>query len=121
MLKKKISLFCLAVAFAVLLAAGCGRKQAEDLGGAPSEAAKTETAAVRMERAGTQENGTDEIVPEEDMDQSGPGIEAVESEESAGTEKKGGGICREDPGSGRGPGFTGICGPSYLSLCFHNR
>jgi hypothetical protein len=88
MLKKKISLFCLAVAFAVLLAAGCGRKQAEDLGGAPSEAAKTETAAVRMERSGTQENGTDEIVPEEDMDQSGPGIEAVESEESAGTEKK---------------------------------
>jgi len=88
MLKKKISLFCLAVAFAVLFTAGCGRKQAADLGGAPSEAAKTETAADRMEKLRTEDNADDETVPEEDVNQSGPGIEAVESEESAGTEKK---------------------------------
>ncbi len=87
MLKKKISLFCFAVVFAVLLTAGCGRKQAADLGGAPSEAAKTETAAVRMEKSGT-ELGDEETVPEEDMDQSGPGIEAVENDESTGAGKK---------------------------------
>lgn len=87
MLKKKISLFCFAVAFAVLLPAGCGRKQAADLGGAPSEAAKTETAAVRMEKSGTNQ-GDEETVSEEDMGQPGPGIEAAESEESTGAGKK---------------------------------
>lgn len=87
MLKKKISLFCFAVAFAVLLTAGCGRKQAADLGKAPSEAAKTETAAVRMEKSGTNQ-GDEETVSEEDMGQPGPGIEAVESEESTGAGKK---------------------------------
>ncbi|WP_312426762.1 hypothetical protein [Lacrimispora sp.] len=87
MLKKKISLFCFAVAFAVLLTAGCGRKQAADLGGAPSEAAKTETAAVKMEKSGTNQ-GDEETVPEEDMGQPGPGIESVESEESTGAGKK---------------------------------
>ncbi|PJJ28998.1 hypothetical protein [Lacrimispora celerecrescens] len=87
MLKKKISLLCFAVAFAVLLTAGCGRKQAADLGGAPSEAANSETAAVRMEKSGTNQ-GDEKTVPEEDMGQSGPGIEAVESEESTGAGKK---------------------------------
>ncbi|WP_313181064.1 hypothetical protein [Lacrimispora sp.] len=87
MLKKKISLFCFAVAFAVLLTAGCGRKQAADLGKAPSEAANTETAAVRMEKSGTNQ-GDEETVSEEDMGQPGPGIEAVESEESTGAGKK---------------------------------
>ncbi len=119
MLKKKISLFCFAVAFAVLLTAGCGRKQAADLGGAPSEAAKTETAAVKMERSGTNQ-GDEEAVPEEEMDQSGPGIEAVESEVSTGAGKKGGGVCRKDSGSGRRPGSGSICRPDVLSLCFRN-
>ncbi len=87
MLKKKISLFCFAVAFAVLLTAGCGRKQAADLGGAPSEAAKSATAAVKMEKSAI-EHANEETVPEEDMDQSGPGIAAVDSEDSTGAGKK---------------------------------
>ena len=92
MLKKKIGLFCFAAVFAVALAAGCGRKEAGDLGGSLSEAVKSETAAVRMEKSGIEEKASvevsDEVVTEVDMDQSGPGTEAREEEESTGPGKK---------------------------------
>lgn len=88
MLKKKIGLFCFAVVMTAVLAAGCGRKNAADIGGSSSETAKTETAAVRMEKSGTEEKADEEAVTEEDMNQSGPGTEATEEEESAGPGKK---------------------------------
>ncbi|MBE7720362.1 hypothetical protein [Lacrimispora indolis] len=88
MLKKKIGLFCFAAVMTVVLAAGCGRKNAADIGGSSSETAKTETAAVRMEKSGTEEKADEEAVTEDDMDQSGPGTEATEEEESSGPGKK---------------------------------
>lgn len=88
MLKKKIGLFCFAAAFVVVLAAGCGRKGAADLSSSPSEAAKSETAAVKMEKSGTEEKADEKAAPEDDMGQSGPGTEITEEEESAGPGKK---------------------------------
>ncbi len=85
MLKKKISLFCFAAVMTIVLAAGCGRKDVSELGGSSSEAAKTETAAVRMEKPMTQEHTDKETVMEENMDRSGT---ETKEEDAAGQGKR---------------------------------
>ncbi|WP_077611510.1 hypothetical protein [Clostridium sp. Marseille-P2415] len=89
MFRKKISYICFAVAAAVLFAAGCGRKEAADSGGTPSEVTESETAAIRMEKAITEGSTEEETAgSEEDMGQAGPGTESMDSSESAGPGKK---------------------------------
>lgn len=75
MLRKKIGLFCFAAVFAVVLMAGCGRKEAGDLNSPPSETAESETAGLGTEKS--------ETVAE---DESGAAADSIE-EESTGTEK----------------------------------
>lgn len=86
MLKKKISLFCLTAAYVVLFTTGCGRKQAADLEGSPSEVVKTENSAGRMEKSDTR-TMADEVAPTEYGNQLEPGSEIIKSGESTGTGK----------------------------------
>lgn len=88
MMRKKISCICFAILLAALLTAGCGRKEASDSSGTPTETTESETAASRMEKALIQEE-TSEISEEdeaEDMGEAGPG--AMESSESQGADTK---------------------------------
>lgn len=88
MMRKKISCICFAILLAALLTAGCGRKEASDSSGTPTETTESETAASRMEKAMIQEE-TSEISEEEeaqDLGEAGPG--AMESSENQGTDTK---------------------------------